>query len=360
MTIHKSKGLEFDVVILPSLHRCGSRVEKSLLRWARLHGLDADGLVLAPPAARGDEHDPIYRWLATLERDRANLERGRLLYVAATRARCELHLFGSVGLTQKGELCSPRQGSLLKLLWPQVESVFAQVAIGHAVAPGSGEARQQPPLARLPLDWRMPSGDPALTGRREQPINLDQPLEFDWVGETSRHVGTVVHAELERLMKLTPQDMQRWNAEARRPQLSLQLAELGVPDALRANAAERVISAVRNTLENERGRWILGIQGTQREAAAEFALSGVLGGRVINSVIDRCFVDEQGVRWIVDFKTGTHEGGGREEFLRSEIERYRPQLERYAQLMRAWKPEQPIRTALYFPLLGEWRDVDMD
>jgi hypothetical protein len=132
---------------------------------------------------------------------------------------------------------------------------------------------------------------------------------------------------------------------------------LGVPDALQAHAVERVVNAVQNTLQDRRGRWILGIDTTQREAASELALSGVFGGRVINSVIDRSFLDQEGVRWIVDFKTSTHEGGGRDEFLLSEVERYRSQLEHYARLMRAWKPEQPIRTALYFPLLGEWREV---
>jgi hypothetical protein len=39
-----------------------------------------------------------------------------------------------------------------------------------------------------------------------------------------------------------------------------------------------------------------------REAASEIALTGVLNGTVINSIIDRSFVDEQGTRWIIDFK----------------------------------------------------------
>ena len=49
-------------------------------------------------------------------------------------------------------------------------------------------------------------------------------------------------------------------------------------------------------------------------------------------VIDRSFVDAAGVRWIVDYKTSSHEGAGLDEFLDREQERYRPQLERYAAL----------------------------
>ena len=43
--------------------------------------------------------------------------------------------------------------------------------------------------------------------------------------------------------------------------------------------------------------------------------SGVSGGRLRSVVIDRCFVDRDGVRWVVDYKTSAHEGGGLEEFL---------------------------------------------
>jgi ATP-dependent exoDNAse (exonuclease V) beta subunit len=72
-------------------------------------------------------------------------------------------------------------------------------------------------------------------------------------------------------------------------------------------------------------------------------------------VIDRTFIDASGVRWIVDYKTSRHEGAGLDAFLDSERERYRPQLERYATLMRKLAPE-PVRLGLYFPLLGGWRE----
>ena len=71
--------------------------------------------------------------------------------------------------------------------------------------------------------------------------------------------------------------------------------------------------------------------------------------------LDRTFIDADGVRWIIDFKTSAHEGGASEEFLDSEVERYRAQLERYATAM--FKLEaRPIRVGLYFPLLQAFRD----
>ena len=71
--------------------------------------------------------------------------------------------------------------------------------------------------------------------------------------------------------------------------------------------------------------------------------------------IDRTFVDEAGVRWIVDWKTSAHEGGDREAFLDNELERYRGQLERYAHAMKLLEPDRPLKVGLYFPLLDAWR-----
>ena len=61
------------------------------------------------------------------------------------------------------------------------------------------------------------------------------------------------------------------------------------------------------------------------------------------------------MRWIVDYKTSSHEGAGLEDFLDQQRERYAPQLERYAALMQALGDE-PVRVGLYFPLLSAWRE----
>jgi len=75
---------------------------------------------------------------------------------------------------------------------------------------------------------------------------------------------------------------------------------------------------------------------------------------VERGVIDRTFVAD-GVRWIVDYKSGAHLGGDLERFLSEERRRYLPQLERYARLMRGLDG-RPVRLALYFPRLGQMRD----
>ena len=48
-------------------------------------------------------------------------------------------------------------------------------------------------------------------------------------------------------------------------------------------------------------------------------------------------------------------GGGVEQFLDREVERYRPQLQRYARLA-SRLGQEPVRLGLYFPLMGAWRE----
>jgi hypothetical protein len=119
-------------------------------------------------------------------------------------------------------------------------------------------------------------------------------------------------------------------------------------------AARRVLDVVRRTLADERGRWMFAAH--HDDARSEWGIAGVDGGTVVHVVLDRAFV-EDGVRWIVDFKTGTHEGGDAAGFLASEAARYAGQLQRYGRLVQAMEG-RPVRLALYHPLVhGGFREI---
>jgi hypothetical protein len=179
-------------------------------------------------------------------------------------------------------------------------------------------------------------------------------IEFSWVRQTARRVGTVVHEALERFGRtgLPPvEDLPRLRAR-----LESRLTALGVEPDSASTGADRALTALRGTLEDSQGRWLFDPQHT--EAHSELALSGVRGGLVVNAVIDRTFVTADGIRWVVDFKTSPHEGGDRAAFLDSEALRYTAQLTRYAYLARQLG-SQPVRAGLYFPLLAAWREVEV-
>ena len=76
---------------------------------------------------------------------------------------------------------------------------------------------------------------------------------------------------------------------------------------------------------------------------------------VISNKIDRTFVDQDGTRWIIDYKTSRHEEEDVDAFLDQQQERYRDQLEKYGALMKL-QVEEPIKLGLYFPLLQGWRE----
>lgn len=360
LTVHKAKGLQYDTVIVPALERMPGRNAKRLLHWLKLPRAGRDDLVVAPVARTGDDANPLYAWLESLEQEKLLQERRRLLYVAATRAERWLHLFGSAQVQEADAglvVRKPAGHTALGLLWPAVAHEFEArlVELGEVAGETAPEPVRDPPLRRLPASWDaavLPCA-PRIASRAVPRAVADPAVEFDWATETARHVGTVVHRELQRLARDGAQSAgdgtrvrERWQHE---------LAELGVPADLRPAAVERVATAVERTLAHDRGQWLL--DARHRDAATELALTGRVGNEIVSVVIDRTFIDAAGTRWIVDYKTSRHEGAGLEAFLDSEQERYRPQLERYAALVRALGSE-PLRLGLYFPMLSAWREIE--
>jgi ATP-dependent exoDNAse (exonuclease V) beta subunit len=359
MTIHAAKGLEFETVIVPGLQRTVRGDSRELLRWTRIAG-EEGGIVLAPLRAEGADPDSIYRWIELLEQQRLLRERARLLYVATTRAKRVLHLLGTARATVREDATAinePPKGSMLRMLWRTVAPRFEAAAPEAQATPALGAAPPQR-LRRLPLAWSAPATPVAIAPSTPALVDLEIPrLEFDWVSEISRRVGTLVHRELDRITRTSKAAVA--HRESARTRIMMELAELGVPSDRSEAACERVLLAVERTLADERGRWLLGLGAPIKEAESELALSGALGDLLVTGVIDRTLIDAHGVRWIIDFKTSTHEGGGLDAFLDREVERYRPQLARYAQLLRLYKPAEAVKAALYFPLLRQWREVDV-
>ena len=126
-------------------------------------------------------------------------------------------------------------------------------------------------------------------------------------------------------------------------------AGMGVrPDDLDQSVAV-VADALVRTLDSEMGRWLL--SGDHEEEACELPISGVIDGRLVNAVVDRTFVDADGVRWVVDYKSGYHAGSDLEGFLAQEREHYQEQLDGYRRLFEQLE-YRPVKTALYLPRHG--------
>ncbi len=247
-------------------------------------------------------------------------------------------------------------------LWPVLAGHFEQALGARAQSPAASgrglDGRRRltaPPPRRLVAGFESPAPlspprAPVLriSGETEGSIRPD----FDWAGAIAQTVGLIVHRELQRIAEggAAPRadvaTAARWDR---------QLRELGIDDGHRPEALERIRSAMTAINGSKQAARLL--DPAAREGASELALTAVIGGVLQSLRIDRTFVDALDVRWVVDWKTSTHEGGDREAFLDNELARYRGQLERYAHVMRLVDPGRALRVGLYFPLLDAWREL---
>jgi ATP-dependent exoDNAse (exonuclease V) beta subunit len=363
MTIHKAKGLEFDHVILPGLGRASRANQNDLLVWLlRQREEQQEDLVLAPIREAGNFQAPIYDFINTTDKAKQNYEDARLLYVATTRSKKTLHLFGHAGLKEKKDevSCVPQSRSLLGHLWPTVKAVYeknmpleSEKIIEESIVVINQESR------RIKQEWELPDA-PAETiwqkpAKDESEVERTL-IEFEWAGETTKHIGSVVHGAIQCIAE---QGLEKWTSEtihAERSVFNIALSQLGVPKIERESAVERVIQALENMISDERGQWILSREHKKQQN--EYAVSGIIDNKLTNAILDRTFVDKNGLRWIIDYKTSRHEGTDIEVFLNHEQERYQEQLEKYGILMKQLG-DNNINLGLYFPLLKGWREWAM-
>jgi len=366
MTMHKAKGLQFDHVVLFALGRMTRGGSKDVLSW--LNVPDENGqndMIISPVGPRAElDNDPLHQFIAATEKEKEQLEVDRLLYVACTRARKSVHLIGSVGLATNGEsFRNPDARSLLMHLWPALESAYQlefdricsesrDITADESVDESQGHL-VNPVLRRLRDDWQLPVA-PNLPGGKVQvatPVADDEKqVEFYWVGSAARHAGTIVHRFLQRIsdgrIAIDPS-----NVATLRPVSKTWARNLGVGEDRLDEVCKRVEDALTGITSDEKGNWVLFGDGD-----TELPISGLVDGGVESVVIDRIRIDVEGVHWIIDYKTSTHEGGNLAGFLQQETDRYRPQLEKYVALY-SNLTDAPVRAALYFPLLQEFCEI---
>jgi ATP-dependent helicase/nuclease subunit A len=360
MTIHKAKGLEFDHVILPGLGRSPRSNQGDLLVWLlRQRDNQQEDLVLAPIREAGNTQAPIYDYINKTDKAKQSYEDARLLYVATTRTKKTCHLIGHANLKEtKGEIsCEAQSRSLLAHLWPTLKIVYKQYM------PETTEQSEAETVLvinqetkRLTNDWQHPEVSAGITWQHStKDVVEDEPvlIEFEWAGETIKHIGSVVHNAIQCIAE---EGTQKWSQErikAEQHGFDNALKQLGVPTSERPDAVNRVINALTNMVNDERGLWILAKE--HKEQQNEYSISGMVNEKLTNAILDRTFIDENGYRWIIDYKTSRHEGANRDAFLDHEQERYKEQLEKYGTLMKQFG-EKNIKLGLYFPLLQGWRE----
>jgi len=382
MTIHKAKGLGFDVVLVPGLDRSTGRDRQQLicmLERVSVDDPDVDELLVAPIGSKGEDTHPLYQWVRKQRQMREDEERKRVFYVACTRTRRELHLFGTAVIGNRGSLEPGWPDSLLATAWPALEPEFAsayqtqskQIVIPFPSPPQPGivdiaavASPSHPPLVlrRLPSDIVIqPTGENVTVAGTFTHLTDDrEPFERPEGSRRLRVIGSVIHALLERLSRSFAQNSALSAAEIRpllQPQASAMLRAAAFPLDQSAAAQADIMAAVESAAVDPVGRWLL---GPHPDAQSEASWTGWVNGRLQTLRADRVFRAgakplEQGQDyfWVVDYKTSVCSGRDVDGFLAEQRKFYEPQLASYGQALRKLHGENlPLRFGLYFPRIG--------
>jgi ATP-dependent helicase/nuclease subunit A len=371
MTIHKAKGLGFEVVIVPGLERETRPDQQPLLRSLERTRLVGEAeqeqhAFIVAPIGRNGKAGRIYDWIGGQQSRREDDEARRLLYVAATRARKELHLLGAATIKKDTQTLTPGSShSLLGIAWPALAGDYEQA---HKVQASAAIEQQTEllfppphwtiPLRRLPADWELPmSADAPET--KEQSFEI---VERPRGSLSARAFGTVVHALLEEVATQGASSALLAEVTNWRPRALAMLRANGLPRAEVESQSAEVVRALTAVLKDPIGCWILGARagaGTEISWSAWAATEGagevvrsLRGDRIFRAGATPCTTEETHL-WIVDYKTASHGTAGLDTFLEGEKAKYQQQLEAYAAVMRKVQGENlPICLALYYPLLS--------
>ena len=376
MTVHGSKGLESPVVILPHSQRRTDDISRDRLRWYD------DGETPIPYWKPRTEQTPeAITALELKDKQRAQEEERRLLYVAMTRAEERLYICGwktrksggskdgaeardaaltwydtvVEGLTDKPGVLrlEPPAGAVAQ----PVLRIAKTATKPDRVSPAPEPAPEPAPALESAAQSDPAGVDPALLDRLRAPIPpepspprpfapsqmLEEPASpsplsalqtLRGQGPAARGArsaspffrGNVLHALLQHLPQVPAE--QRQDAALR----YLRRASLGLSEPQIADWSAEVLA-----ITNGADFSPLFAEGSR----AEVALSGLVGQFVVSGQIDRLVVRDADV-WIVDYKSNRPPPSHPDQVPVS----YRAQLAAYQAVLEGLYPAKAIRTFL--------------
>ena len=322
LTIQKSKGLEFDHVIIPNLNKRTRNEESDLVLY------DKSTLSIKNPGNNKNLHS----YHAYKERKRLDNEKIRLLYVAMTRAKNKCYLIGTV--KKEGDLVIPNSGTFMNILWPFFSDKFTEIA-----TPEDENSFEKfiPKLRRLNDNFY--SGDK----RYKRSIDTEE-LSFCYPNmstDIQRFTGNIVHKYLEIIIK-KQLDIDKILCNKLDYTESLYLGKNFKKKDIKIglNLVKKSLEMLKKTSD---GRWIL-----NRYLADNSEVSYLLesNNTTTQHIPDRSFI-ENDIQWIIDYKTPFSPIKN----LAVEAKKHLPQLRLYETIFKGNK--RVIQKAIYFAPQGK-------
>jgi ATP-dependent helicase/nuclease subunit A len=315
MTIHKSKGLEFDTVILPGIGSRSTIHDPELLRWLHLPSEQYGELLLMSPIKNSqDTHDPLYKYLEKIDAEKNHYEQQRLLYVAATRAKKRLYLFD--------HHTNMRQGTFRALLKNQPLIDLSNLNETTSESPNLASK-----LYRLPIEYYQ-SAQPIKKINYNSEISMHNDPFAKWF-------GVMLHELLQWICTNHPANAQEipWQL------LTHKMQSLGLNNTQQQNLLNTAQQQITTLFNSEIGQWIIQQHPCEKN---EYEWLTFENNEIITRIIDRTFIADN-IRWIIDFKTGTETPEAQKK--------HQEQVNQYAKL---FTDELPIRGGLYYLATGNW------
>lgn len=317
MTIHNSKGLEFDLVILPQLDKSVKGDTASIKYLPGKEGEQGLLGIKVPDKEMQLQNSGVYELAKARDSELEEEESRRLLYVAMTRAQKQLLMVGAVAEEKLPEAVIGLPAA--KGWWQQLQAVYevdwnkqesscpwVRLLCADALSPAVAQQSEQQklalePLALAPLPAYAACGRTCFTAsalqtylhcQRQyyyQQVLAVPELEQTVAGEQAHELpasvtGSIVHKALELY--------NGYNAEA---VFAIALEEFA-PGAAATQAKSMfdayIVSDLYKALPKKQKRELEFVQPLQQELAAE-------------GVIDLLAFDEADNMIIVDYKTGT-------------------------------------------------------
>lgn len=317
MTIHNSKGLEFDLVILPQLDKSVKGDTASIKYLPGKEGEQGLLGIKVPDKEMQLQNSGVYELAKACDSELEEEESRRLLYVAMTRAQKQLLMVGAVAEEKLPEAVIGLPAA--KGWWQQLQAVYeadwekqesscpwVRLLCADALSPAVAQQGEQQklalePLALAPLPAYAACGRTCFTAsalqtylhcKRQyyyQQVLAVPELEQTVAGEQAHELpasvtGSIVHKALELY--------NGYNAEA---VFAIALEEFA-PGAAATQAKSMfdayIVSDLYKALPKKQKRELEFVQPLQQELAAE-------------GVIDLLAFDEDDKMIIVDYKTGT-------------------------------------------------------
>ena len=393
MTIHKSKGLEFEVVVVPDLQAQSGRSKPDLLSWLERGVVQPDKsgelteFLVAPLQFKGSDRGQAKSWVDRTRRERESQEMRRILYVAATRARDELHLFAQQAYKIEDDdsrtLIEPRN-SLLHIAWPAFEEeIRNRFDQWKTLAPEDAEPAELTTIAaaennvvimprpttlrRLPTDFAATTTDATLSAVGSVIGLGEAAYQRHEGGLLSRCLGNAVHKLLEELARL--RFSLDWDAslaalENIRPRITAMVRATGISITRAEEVASQAFDIARSASRDSFGQWIL---SPNSEAVSESGWAGIAGGDLRLVRVDRLFragleplKAGENALWIIDYKTAHADKFDTQSALPAFRAIYAPQLQAYADVLRnLYGSQVQLRAGLYYPRMSlfDWWEI---